>query len=268
MSYETLEVGNYDGAPVTLYQFQIANTFWRFASARRTMTLVGQTWTSATISDDGLVFSGNADDDELTIRMAGNAFTDLYVSNPPTESAYLTIRRNHHGDTEAPVVWVGTVKSVKRLNQIEFEVVCRTITSSLNRLGLRLCFSRNCPHTLYDVSCGVNKNGYAITRTVTAISGSNVTFSGVSFEVGFFDGGYIEYAANGLTERVAIESYQGNTFAALTPPEGLIVGSTITLYPGCDRTTLTCQTKFNNLANYGGFPQLPNKSPFDFDPIF
>jgi hypothetical protein len=36
----------------------------------------------------------------------------------------------------------------------------------------------------------------------------------------------------------------------------------VALYPGCDHTRETCKDKFDNLANYGGFPWIPSKNPF------
>ena len=47
----------------------------------------------------------------------------------------------------------------------------------------------------------------------------------------------------------------------------LEIGSEITLYPSCDRTTTGCNL-FDNLPNYGGFPHLPGKSPFDGSQVF
>ncbi|MDG4870579.1 phage BR0599 family protein, partial [Guyparkeria sp. 1SP6A2] len=44
---------------------------------------------------------------------------------------------------------------------------------------------------------------------------------------------------------------------------GLEVGQEIEVYPGCDRTAATCNAKFNNLLNYGGFDFIPPKGPFE-----
>jgi hypothetical protein len=32
--------------------------------------------------------------------------------------------------------------------------------------------------------------------------------------------------------------------------------------PGCDLRAATCATKFGNLANFGGFPEIPGRNPF------
>jgi uncharacterized phage protein (TIGR02218 family) len=34
-------------------------------------------------------------------------------------------------------------------------------------------------------------------------------------------------------------------------------GDTFTVYYGCDHTPGTCQSKFNNLVNFRGFPYVP-----------
>jgi len=269
MTYNTLEISNYDGAPVALYEFEVGSTSWRYTSARADITSLGHTWLSAAINDDGITLSGNSDEDEFVITIPKNDFTELFTSTPPSQTIYVTVRRLHYGDDEAPVVWSGTLKSVKRENALVCKISCRTITSSLNRLGLRLAFSRNCPHSLYDISCGVNKNAHAVTAMVMSLTGNSFIHNGpIPAGANFYSGGFIEFTVNGLVERKPIESQLGSTITLLTSTDDMTIGTMVTMYPGCDRTTATCQNKFNNLSNYGGFPQLPTKSPFEFDPIF
>ena len=43
---------------------------------------------------------------------------------------------------------------------------------------------------------------------------------------------------------------------AFQPPQA---GDTFIAYPGCDWTLRTCLSKFNNKANFGGFPQIPDE---------
>lgn len=269
MTYNSLEVSNYNGAPVALYEFEVGETSWRYTSARTNITMLGHTWASAAISDEGLTFSGNSDDDEFVITLPVNDFTDLFTSTPPSSTIYVTVRRLHYGDDDAPVVWSGTMKSLKRENALVCKLTCRTITSSLNRLGLRLSFSRNCPHSLYDISCGVVKAFYGQDAMVMSLTGNSFIYDGpIPAGANYYSGGFLEFTVNGLIERRPIESQVGSTITLLTSTDDMTIGTIVTLYPGCDRTTNTCNSKFNNLSNYGGFPQLPTKSPFDFDPIF
>ena len=50
-------------------------------------------------------------------------------------------------------------------------------------------------------------------------------------------------------------------------PEGLAVGVAFEAFAGCDRTFATCQSKFGNSLNFGGFPWIPAKNPFAGDSI-
>lgn len=62
---------------------------------------------------------------------------------------------------------------------------------------------------------------------------------------------------------------QSTSITLLGTTDGLTVGTRVRLYPGCDRTTgANGCTKFNNLPNFGGIPQLAGRSPFDGNPVF
>ena len=36
----------------------------------------------------------------------------------------------------------------------------------------------------------------------------------------------------------------------------------VDIAPGCDLRASTCAAKFGNLANFGGFPEIPGRNPF------
>lgn len=86
---------------------------------------------------------------------------------------------------------------------------------------------------------------------------------------GYFSGGYIEWeVAIGIVERRFISDH---TDAALTVTSavGTLPGGTpVKIYPGCDHTLATCNTKFANAINYGGMPYIPTKNPFGGSPVF
>ena len=77
-------------------------------------------------------------------------------------------------------------------------------------------------------------NGTAALGTVTFTSGS---LAGKSFN---------------------IQSQVGGAFRMTVPLSTLpAAGDVITVYPGCDKTKGTCQTKFSNLQHFAGFPYVP-----------
>ncbi len=60
----------------------------------------------------------------------------------------------------------------------------------------------------------------------------------------------------------------GTRFTLTNFPLGLVAGMTLKAYPGDDHTLATCATKFDNVANYGGFPYFPEKNPFGGSPVY
>ena len=58
---------------------------------------------------------------------------------------------------------------------------------------------------------------------------------------------------------VTAPSTNGSGIFVLTQPlpYAPAAGDNFTVYPGCDKSQRTCQLKFNNLANFAGFPYVP-----------
>ena len=271
MGFDFIERSNSKGQPSVLYEFTIGDHRWGYTNAENDVVVLGQLYLSAAISDNGLTLSGDSQNDDFNITMPATAeFTTLFQGPMPGETIYCTVRLINRGDTQAPVAWVGTVKQGTRKDKLSFEVTCKALSSSLNRNGLRLAWGRGCPHALYDRGCQANPAAFAVAVQIQGLTGATVTSS--SFESlphNYLSGGYIEFEIlAGVTERRAIEAHGGNYIMLLGTTEGLSTMDWIVVYPGCDRTSSTCQGKFNNLSNYGGFPHLPNKSPFDGDPVF
>lgn len=271
MTYDANERSNYDGVPTTLYEFSLGSTYWRYSGGQTDIVVGGNTYSALAVADEGYTASGNPDTDDLSVRISARAeVTDLYIGTPPSEPVLLKVRRIHRGDTEASVVWSGSVKSGRQVSLVEFVFTANSLLSTLNRNGLRLSWGRGCPHALYDRNCRVDPDDYATAVQVGSLSGASVVSTALStLGDGWLSGGLISFAGpHGNTERRAIESHTGSTIVLMGTTDGLAAGDWVMVYPGCDRVTATCETKFNNLSNYGGFPHLPTKSPFDGDPVF
>jgi hypothetical protein len=43
---------------------------------------------------------------------------------------------------------------------------------------------------------------------------------------------------------------------------GMQIGDAVTITAGCRHDIQTCRNVFDNVPNYGGFPQLPTVNPF------
>ena len=269
MTFDISERENYDGAPVTLYEFRRGNQFFRYANAESNVPDNGAVYEGINISDDGLRQSSDTRSDEVTVTLENTAAVNsLYNNTPPSEEVRLTIRRKHLGTNFSSVVWAGFVSTHTQIDGPSCEIVARSVLASLNRLGLRLSWGRACPYALYDRSCKVPKADYAVVMQVTAIQGFRLTLPGSqTFGNDWFKGGFIEIQQTGAIERRSIEWHNSNNVGILEGVDGIEVGMMITAYPGCDRNINACVNKFSNLLNYGGVPQLPDQSPFDHNPF-
>lgn len=271
MAYSDIEISTEDGRPVYLLRFAVGSAEYRYTTADEDLEFGAEDWTAANIARSEIVQGAGAEND-LTLTMSADLeIVSLFdEGSPPSEIVYLTVSSFHVGDTEAAIEWIGTVGNIKRVNPAEAQAICRNLVASFERGGLRLTWGRNCPHALYDWNCKVDKALHAYPHTVADVTANSFTVAAYAAPAeGTFAGGFAEWTVNGRTERRGIESEDAadGVFRTLGFIKGLGVGQEIVLYPGCPRTTEGCLL-FNNLPNYGGFPHIPGKSPFDGTPVF
>lgn len=123
----------------------------------------------------------------------------------------------------------------------------------------RNVYQSTCLHTVYNSGCAANK---ALFTAVSAVSGTPTLISiasALSQPTGYFDQGVLTFTSgplNGINRTV--KSYSSGAFTFSNPlPELPIAGNTFSVFAGCDKTKATCQSKFNNLARFRGFPFIP-----------
>jgi uncharacterized phage protein (TIGR02218 family) len=85
----------------------------------------------------------------------------------------------------------------------------------------------------------------------------------LSQSTGWLTGGYLR--VGGVPRMITQHSGDTVTLSSVLP--GLAVGSAFEAFAGCDRSFSTCQSKFGNALNFGGFPWIPAKNPFAGDSI-
>ena len=273
MSYNDLEISNQDGRPIALYEFQYGNTYWRYCTADEDKTINGHTYEAKAILDEGVVQGGSDQNDLQITAQSDLPVAALFRNTQPSGKVWLTVRRWHIGDPddETPLLWSGTVLNATSDDDgASVSLSCRSLGGSYDRQGLRLAWGRSCPHVLYsEFGCKVSKALHAYEREIATVDGTS--FTCVTHDEpaeGSFTGGFLEATRDdGSLDRKGIEVQAGNHFVVLGSTDGLEVGDTVTIYPGCPRNTTGCKL-FNNLPNYGGFPHLPGKSPFDGSPVF
>ena len=277
MTHSALEISNAGGNPVEFYEFRYGSTYWRYntgdISITRGLNQLGApaVWAPKSISRDGITQGGSEQNElELTVQK-DLPIASLFQGKRPSGRVWLTLRESHYDDPdlEFSVRWVGSVSNAVSVDPATTRLVCRSIAGSYDRNGLRLTWDRMCPHALYGVGCNIPASSHNYPRVIATLTGTNFTCTAHAEPVqGSFTGGFLEYIrADGSLETMGILKQTGNDFRVLGSTAGLAVATVITLYPGCARNTTNCKL-FGNLANYGGFPHMPGKSPFDGTPVF
>jgi uncharacterized phage protein (TIGR02218 family) len=150
---------------------------------------------------------------------------------------------------------IGTVDSIGRTTaQI-------TVNSDLVLLDLHMprnVYSPSCQHVLYDSGCTLVKSAFGTNGTVGAGSTvSTINWSGASAN---FNQGTITFSSGGNAGVTAsVKSAVAGVSLTLAYPLYVAPanGDSFTVYFGCDHTQGTCTNKFNNLANFRGFPYVP-----------
>lgn len=156
--------------------------------------------------------------------------------------------------------FIGQVKVVR--SKISFEG--HSLLQFANVRVPKNMYQPGCSHALYDAGCGVPQANYLFTTTISAIDAGyplqqlHVVDPGY-FPQSYFQQGYVKFLTGlnvGLSRTI---KYDAVTAWYLCDPFPNVpnVGDTVIAYPGCDKTQAMCASRFNNLANFRGFPYLP-----------
>lgn len=271
MTYRAYEQSNHDAQPVSLYSFIWGNTRWDYNNSDREWVIDGNTHVPAAISEKA-VQQGGERIPEFTIETPYSLpVVALHRGSPPSTRVQLLVQRFHPEDPDLEVItgWTGPVSNVQPVDLAKARIVSRI--TRLRRTGLRETYSRGCKLALYGPGCNVDKATFAVSRNVSAIDGNVVTLDDVSPSEGYFNGGFIEWDADGagtLERRTIERETASDTYLLFGRGDGLSVSQAVTVYPGCRRNYDDCNTKFSNAANYPGLDFMLDESPFEGKVIF
>lgn len=284
MTFDSREISLEDSQPVLLIKFFRTGKEWFYTNADQDITFDSQVYTAIPISMTSVVQSGDAKAENLDFTLPASATLCQYLDVLfPTETIGARVRKVHMDEDagtgeytapvdvlDAPVVWVGELINIKRPSVTQRVLTCNTLSLSMTRGGLRLSWSRQCPHFLYMRGCFVDKADFAVPLTaVSVIDGVTLAADEFSTDPNYFDGGFIEWESEaGVVERTGIESQVGGQAVIFGTTIGMSTGTNFIAYPGCNRTAETCHEKFDNLLNFGGINHMQGRSPFDGMPVF
>lgn len=282
-----LDISTENGAPVLLYEFTRrsvptisgvpVSVTWYYTSADRDYVFDGNTYLAVSLEDDGIRQTGDPTNDDVTISLpASAAVPQMFAISAPSDLISVIIRQTHRDQTDAFISWVGQISAVTRAKDaITAQINCIPANATLDRAGLRLAWTRGCPHDLYGLRCRAPANANYIAGVLTAVTPQGVSANEWSAldpnDTGFL-GGFIEWLTpEGFAERRGIIHHFSPDSARLKVMgvvHGPAIGDTVWAFRGCNRTTDNCIRFFGNLTNYGGHEYLPGKNIFTGETIF
>jgi uncharacterized phage protein (TIGR02218 family) len=164
------------------------------------------------------------------------------------------------GDTSAGTVHVfqGRVASCEPSRT----QVALTVNSDLELLNIKLprnLYQAGCRHTLFDAGCALSKAAHAVTGQVTANGTAINIYTDLTGGNDYYALGTVEFLSGANAGEIrTVRSNTAGMLVLLGPlPQAPQAGDAVAAWPGCDKTQQTCQNRFGNKANFGGFPFIP-----------
>lgn len=265
MSYTVEEKSIESGRPIELYEVRIGVEVFRYSTSEDDVVVDASTWTATPIQRSSLPISPEARTQPVEITVpASNDFAQKYVDSVPPTRATVQIFRVHRGDlTDTVLLFKGVVKSVKFEDDgTQATLLVVPIEGALSKSMPRIDFRAQCNHMLYDARCKAVAGSFRYQGLAGSVSGSTIVVAGLdaSKGVGWATAGEV-VRANG-DRRLVIRHVATDTLQLLFPFETNPTGETVDVFAGCDRTIATCNSKFANVVNFGGFAFVPVKNPF------
>ncbi len=194
-----------------------------------------------------------------------NKVAARYIRTPPAREATITIFRLQEADPalELRQIYKGSVLSARFDENGETALLaCQSIESAASRTIPRYTYGGMCQHVLYGPGCDVDPTaGFTHVGAVTDVSGATVTVSGAAAFQHGFKGGYLK--PTGIQDFRTVYSQAGDVLTLLVPFEVNPIGATVQVFAGCDHLIAgDCAETFNNIAENGGVPFIPNKNVF------
>lgn len=262
MAYTDFEEGP-KGNPVELYQFRFKSDIFTYTSGDREIDYSGAIYTPHPITRSKIICGRSRNDGSISIEVEPTSpLATPFLKGPPASSIELTIFRFHRSDqSDVIVYWQGEILGAS-LDENCVSLEGFSCIGLLAREGLRTTFSSQCNHFLYGPACGLSVNSFTQELTVVAISADGLQFqvNHGQADPDYYNGGILS-RGDGFCEHREIRVQDGNTLSLGLPIRGFTVGETVRIAPGCDRYGSTCQNKFNNYDNFGGFEAQPNRDP-------
>jgi uncharacterized phage protein (TIGR02218 family) len=182
-------------------------------------------------------------------------------------AAVEVLRVNWAATSQRLLMRRGAIGQIRR-GRLVFVAEVRSLAHILGQTVGRT-FQATCDAALGDARCGLNLEAPAFKGTgaiIDLLRDRASTASGLSsFAEGWFTFGTLDWTsganAGRRTEVLSHDLIDGVAILTLleAPVRAIAGTDTFTIRAGCDKRIATCGTKFGNVANFRGFPNIPGQ---------
>jgi uncharacterized phage protein (TIGR02218 family) len=282
MTYTTLESSPAEGRPYFLYQFAEGAQIWRFTSRATSWTSADfgggdpEIWEPAAVSHGDVVQTSEIERGRLELTWPlSHPFARRFLVPMGMAPVTLTIFRGHEQvPGEVVAHWKGRVVGAE-VEGARIVLNCESVFSTLRRAGVRAKYQRLCRHAHYGRGCALDIALHWQSGVVTEASagGALVIIPEAALQPdGWYRGGVLRFGGQlgfitghaGVALSLSRPMPELATALAdpeLDPETGDPLPVTVDIAPGCDLRPATCAARFGNLANFGGFPEIPGRNP-------
>jgi uncharacterized phage protein (TIGR02218 family) len=227
----------------------------------------------ASATSGGITSGSESGDIELTGLIADDGITEEDIANGLFDGASVEVYLVPWSPNDTRIARRISKGIVARFEHspTKYTATVQTPGIKLTQSPLLTAYTPACRWDLGSPQCGVNLDStYIETGSVTGVFARNAvnatTFR--SFEDSsrteandYFTFGTLTWtsgANNGISAEVKSFEYDVFELWDILPNE-IEVGDTYEIVPGCAKNTTDCSTKFSNLINFGGFPNIPGR---------
>lgn len=277
MTFNQYDTSRGSGRIAEIYLFTYglgAGDYYAFTDQERIVSYSGINYDPVPIDRGRLQANGGRERRDLVIEVGNdNPVANLFLIYPPDHPISVSIRAGHLSDPDGEFVpvWSGRVVNVRWGADGVAELVCRPLAAASRQGGLRRHWQLGCPHVLFGGQCRALEVPATITGSVTNILNNKITLASGwnTSPVAKYIGGKVSWVLGANTTRRSILRIEvdSRTLVLGGPATGVIVGATVDVTLGCDRTMGDCSTLHNNINNFGGDPWIPLVNPVNTNPF-
>jgi len=277
MAFNTQIKQTEQGNLLHAFDFNVRGVVTRYTGHRTPISIAGNEYTPARISVNRSKFNSSIEKTTVEIKAELDDLTLKSAANAVPADINVTIYEVFLTTMVCRTFFVGKVIRTNLVDPKSAVIVVESNSDVFRREFPPFVHSAFCNHNLFDNLCGVQKALYETQATVSVLGTSTVTSPDILSPVfpvactptageltTWFVGGFATLFDE--SDVRLITAHSGDTITLQFPFDSRVtVGTTLKLFPGCQRSSQTCRDKFCNLGKNLNFPYIPRENPVLFN---